>query len=206
VLAELRVLLGERGVRDGHEERVLHAAGKGYPDLVQLRAGEPAGAPDAILYPSDPAQLRPLLELCARHSLALVPFGGGTSVVGGVAPLRGPHSAALALDMRGLAELVECDRYSRVVTVQAGMRVPALERRLAAQGLTLGHFPQSYEHVSLGGCAATRSAGQASTGYGRFEDLVLGLRLTAPASKTAAAPLPARICASCWSARRARWG
>jgi alkyldihydroxyacetonephosphate synthase len=191
VLAELRVLLGERGVRDGHEERVLHAAGKGYPDLVQLRAGEPAGAPDAILYPSDPAQLRPLLELCARHSLALVPFGGGTSVVGGVAPLRGPHSAALALDMRGLAELVELDRYSRIVTVQAGMRVPALERRLAAQGLTLGHFPQSYEHVSLGGCAATRSAGQASTGYGRFEDLVLGLRLTAPAGEIAAAPLPA---------------
>ncbi len=88
-LDQLRTLLGEEGVRDGRQERVLHAAGKGYPDLVRLRAGTPLGAPDAVLYPADSAQLRALLELCARRSLALVPFGGGTSVVGGVAPLRG---------------------------------------------------------------------------------------------------------------------
>ncbi|HEY3828938.1 MAG TPA: FAD-binding oxidoreductase [Solirubrobacteraceae bacterium] len=190
-LGELRALLGHDGVRTGHAERVLHAAGKGYLDLVRLRAGAPAGAPDAVLYPSAPAQLGPLLELCARRSLALVPFGGGTSVVGGVAPLRGTHAAALALDLRGIAELIELDRASRIVTVQAGMRVPALERRLAVQGLTLGHFPQSYEYVTLGGCAATRSAGQASTGYGRFEDLVLGLRMSAPAGEIAATPVPA---------------
>jgi alkyldihydroxyacetonephosphate synthase len=190
-VAELRALLGRDGVRDGHEERVLHAAGKGYPDLVRLRAGVPAGAPDAVLYPSAAAQLRPLLDLCARHSLALVPFGGGTSVVGGVAPLRGPHTAALALDLRRLRGLLELDRESMTVAAQAGMRAPALERRLAAHGLTLGHFPQSYEHVSLGGCAATRSAGQASTGYGRFEDLVLGLRMAAPAGELAPKALPA---------------
>jgi alkyldihydroxyacetonephosphate synthase len=190
-LGELRALLGTAAVRDGHEERVLHAAGKGYPDLVRLRAGEPQGAPDAILYPSDPAQLQPLLEICARRSLALVPFGGGTSVVGGVAPLRGTHAAVLALDLRELSKLVELDRESLTVTAQAGLRVPALEARLAAQGLTLGHFPQSYEHVSLGGCAATRSAGQASTGYGRFEELVLGLRMAAPAGALAPRALPA---------------
>ena len=189
--SELETLLGSAGVRDGHEERVAHAAGKGYPDLVRLRAGEPRGAPDAILYPSDPAQLQPLLELCARRSLALVPFGGGTSVVGGVEPLRGAHAAVLALDLRELSQLVELDRESLIVIAQAGMRVPALEARLAAQGLTLGHFPQSYEHVSLGGCAATRSAGQASTGYGRFEELVLGLRVAAPAGEIAPRALPA---------------
>ncbi len=190
-LEELRALLGSAGVRDGHEERVAHAAGKGYPDLVRLRAGEPLGAPDAVLYPSDPIQLQPLLELCARRSLALVPFGGGTSVVGGVEPLRGEHAAVLALDLRELSALVELDRESLIVTAQAGMRVPALEARLATQGLTLGHFPQSYEHVSLGGCAATRSAGQASTGYGRFEELVLGLRMAAPAGEIAPRALPA---------------
>ncbi len=191
LLGELRALLGAEGVRDDHAERVLHAAGKGYPDLVRLRAGAPKGAPDAVLYPSDPAQLRPLLELCARRSLALVPFGGGTSVVGGVAPLRGEHAAVLALDLRRLDGLLELDRHSRIVTAQAGLRAPALERILGATGLTLGHFPQSFEHVSLGGCAATRSAGQASTGYGRFEDLVLGLRLAAPAGEIALPPLPA---------------
>jgi alkyldihydroxyacetonephosphate synthase len=190
-LAELRRLLGAEGVRTDHTERVWHAAGKGYPDLVRLRAGEPQGAPDAVLYPASPAQLRGVLELCARRSLALVPFGGGTSVVGGVAPLRGEHGAVLALDLSALRELVALDRESLIATARAGMRVPELERLLAARGLTLGHFPQSYEYVSLGGCAATRSAGQASTGYGRFEQLVLGLRLAAPAGEIALPAQPA---------------
>jgi alkyldihydroxyacetonephosphate synthase len=191
VIAELRTAVGRDGVRDEHEERVLHAAGKGYPDLVRLRAGEPEDAPDAVLYPGSSEELRGLLDLCARRGLALVPFGGGTSVVGGVAPLRGEHAAVLALDMRRLGELVELDRESLAVTAQAGMRVPTLERLLGARGLTLGHFPQSYEYVSLGGCAATRSAGQASTGYGRFEELVLGLRMSAPAGELSPRALPA---------------
>jgi alkyldihydroxyacetonephosphate synthase len=110
-------------------------------------------------------------------------------VVGGVAPLRGEHAAVVALDMGDLVELIEIDAESRLATAQAGMRAPALERRLAARGLTLGHFPQSYEYVSLGGCAASGGAGQASTGYGRFEELVVGVRLTAPAGEIA---LPAR--------------
>ncbi len=83
--------------------------------------------------------------------------------------------------MGRMAEVLELDRESLTVTVQAGARAPALERYLAARGLTLGHFPQSFEYVSLGGCAATRSAGQASSGYGRFERMILGLRLAAPA-------------------------
>ena len=187
--AELRALLGADAVRDDHAARVEHAAGKSYPDLVRLRAGEPTEAPDAVLYPSHPEQLGALLALCAKHAIAVVPYGGGTSVVGGVAPLRGDQAAAVALDTRDLADLVNIDGESRLATVRAGMRVPALERRLAARGLTLGHFPQSFEYVSLGGCAASGGAGQASTGYGRFEELVVGIRLIAPAGEIA---LPAR--------------
>jgi alkyldihydroxyacetonephosphate synthase len=190
-LAGLRAIVGAEHVRDGHSERVLHAGGKGYPDLVRLRAGEPDGAPDAVVYPARHDQLRALLELCARSSLAVVPFGGGTSVVGGVAPLRGEHSGVIALDMSHMADILELDSQSATVSVQAGIRAPALERHLAARGLTLGHFPQSYEYVSLGGCAATRSAGQASTGYGAIEELVLGLRLAAPAGEIELPPLPA---------------
>jgi alkyldihydroxyacetonephosphate synthase len=189
--AELSALLGARGMREDRAARVEHAAGKGYPDLVRLRAGEPEGTPDAVLYPAHGEQLKALLELCARRSIAVVPFGGGTSVVGGVAPLKGTHAAVVALDMRCLGELERLDRESRIVTVGAGMRAPALERLLAMRGLTLGHFPQSFEYVSLGGCAATRSAGQASTGYGRFEELVLGLRMCAPAGEIALAAQPA---------------
>ena len=191
VLAELRQILGAEGVRDGHEQRVLHAAGKGYTDLVRLRAGEPEGAPDAVLYPAGHDQVRAVLELCARCSIAVVPFGGGTSVVGGVAPLRGEHGGVVALDMGRMGALLALDHESATVTVQAGMRAPTLERQLAASGLTLGHFPQSFEYVSLGGCAATRSAGQASTGYGAIEKMVLGLRLAAPAGDIALPAVPA---------------
>lgn len=190
-LAALTGIVGADAVRDDHGERVLHAAGKGYPDLVRARAGTPEGAPDAVVYPSTHDQVRVLLALCGRESAAVVPFGGGTSVVGGVAPLRGEHAGVIALDMCRLDGPVALDRESLTVSVGAGMRAPALERRLAEQGLTLGHFPQSFEHVSLGGCAATRSAGQASTGYGRFEDLVLGLRFAAPAGEIALPAVPA---------------
>ncbi len=190
-LARLREILGANNVRDDHSERVLHAAGKGYPDLVRIRAGEPEGAPDAVLYPESHEQLRAVLEMCARSSLAVVPFGGGTSVVGGVAPLRGQHQSLLALDMSRMGAVLDLDVESATVAVQGGMRAPALERYLTARGLTLGHFPQSYEYVSLGGCAATRSAGQASTGYGAIDKLVLGLRLAAPASEIQLPALPA---------------
>jgi alkyldihydroxyacetonephosphate synthase len=190
-LDRLREIAGSEHVRDDHAERVRHAAGKGYPDLVRLRAGEPEGAPDAVLYPASREQLRELLVVCARDSLAVVPFGGGTSVVGGVEPLRGPHRGVVALDMSRLAEVLELDETSLTVTVQAGARARALERWLASRGLTLGHFPQSFEYVSLGGCAATRSAGQASTGYGRFERMVQGLRMVAPAGDIELPALPA---------------
>jgi alkyldihydroxyacetonephosphate synthase len=190
-LEELRRIVGERHVRQDHAERVRHAAGKGYPDLVRLRAGKPEGAPDAVVMPGSHEQLRAVLELCQRSSLAAVPFGGGTSVVGGVAPLAGEHAGVIALDTRRLASVVALDRSSLTVTVEGGLRAPALERHLAARGLTLGHFPQSFEYVSLGGCAATRSAGQASSGYGAIEKMIVGLRLAAPAGDIALPPVPA---------------
>jgi alkyldihydroxyacetonephosphate synthase len=179
-LDALREVVGSQHVRDDHAERVAHAAGKGYPDLVRLRAGAPAGAPDAVLYPCSHEQLRALLSACARLSLAIVPFGGGTSVVGGVEPLRGAQRAVVALDTRRMASVLGLDERSLTVRVQAGAGARQLERWLAGRGLTLGHLPQSFEYVTLGGCAATRSAGQASSGYGRFERMVQGVRVVAP--------------------------
>ncbi|HEX5308278.1 MAG TPA: FAD-binding oxidoreductase [Solirubrobacteraceae bacterium] len=190
-LRGLREIAGEEHVREDRFERVLHAAGKGYPDLVRLRAGTPRAAPDAVLYPGSGEQLAALLAECARRSLAVVPFGGGTSVVGGVEPLRGSHGATVALDLERLAGPIELDEASLTVTVGAGMRVRELERELAKRGFTLGHFPQSFEYVTVGGCAATRSAGQASTGYGRFEQLVRGLRLVAPVGEIELRAMPA---------------
>jgi alkyldihydroxyacetonephosphate synthase len=189
--SRLAAIVGEEGVRDDHGSRVLHAAGKGYPDLVRLRAGRPEGAPDAVLYPESHEQVRAVLEACSEARTAVVPWGGGTSVVGGVAPLRGEMDAVVALDLRRLGRLLALDSVSRLATVQAGMRGPALEAALGAQGFTLGHFPQSFEYVSIGGCVATRSAGQASTGYGRIDDMVFGLRAAAPAGEISLPAFPA---------------
>jgi alkyldihydroxyacetonephosphate synthase len=109
-----------------------------------------------------------------------VPFGGGTSVVGGVDPERGGFAAVLALDLRRLSTLTEVDPDSRTATLGAGLTGPQAEQSLAAHGLSLGHFPQSFRHASIGGFAATRSSGQASAGYGRFDDMIERLRIATP--------------------------
>jgi alkyldihydroxyacetonephosphate synthase len=183
--------VGAARILADHQVRVVHAAGKSYPDLVRQRAGTPESAPDAVVFPESHDHVAAVLAACARLRVAVVPFGGGTSVVGGVAPLRGRHHAVIALDLRKLTGLLDVDRESLLVRVAAGTRGPALEAALAAHRLTLGHFPQSFEYVTIGGCAATRSAGQASTGYGRIDELVRGLRLASPASQLDLAAHPA---------------
>ena len=188
--ATVRERFGEI-VRDDHAARVLHARGKSYPDLVRQRAGDALDAPDAVVTPRSHDELRAVLDACVAAGVAVVPFGGGTSVVGGLEPLRGAHGALISLDLGALDAVELLDERSRLVVAGAGLRVVELEARVRERGLTLGHFPQSFEYVSVGGCAATRSAGQASTGYGRFEELVQGVRLAAPAGDLDLAPRPA---------------
>jgi alkyldihydroxyacetonephosphate synthase len=178
-------------VREDRAARVLHAAGKGYPDLVRQRAGDCAPAPDAVVAPGSHEEVRAVLDACAAHGVAVVPFGGGTSVVGGVEPLRGQFEAVVSLDLARLDRLVSVDPVSLTVVLEAGVRGPEAEAMLHAHGLTLGHFPQSYEYATIGGYVATRSAGQASTGYGRIDELVLGLRCASPAGDVDVRPLPA---------------
>jgi alkyldihydroxyacetonephosphate synthase len=183
--------VGARHVRDDREARIVHAAGKGYPDLVRQRAGDCEHAPDAVVYPADHEQVAAVLAACAQSGVAVVPFGGGTSVVGGVEPLRGDFPAVVALDLRRLDRVAGVDRRSLTALLEPGLRGPWAEDRLNEQGLTLGHFPQSYEYATIGGYVATRSAGQASTGYGRIDELVLGLRCATPAGEINLRPHPA---------------
>jgi alkyldihydroxyacetonephosphate synthase len=183
--------VGAEHVRDDRLARVTHAAGRGYHDLVRLRAGEASPAPDAVLYPGSAEEIAEVLAICAQERVAVVPFGGGTSVVGGVEPLRGSFDAVLALDLARLDRLLAVDPVSLTATVQAGMTGPALEAALAEHRLTLGHFPQSFEFSTVGGWVATRSAGQASTGYGRIDALVLGLRVVTPSGEIGTRAVPA---------------
>ncbi len=177
--------------RTDHAARVEHAAGKGYPDLIRLRSGDGSSAPDAVLEPGSEEEVRGALQACAEADLAVVPFGGGTSVVGGVEPLRGEHAGVVALDLGRLDRLLELDERSLTAVFEPGLRGPEAEALLNARGLTLGHFPQSYEHATIGGYVATRSAGQSSTGYGRIDELVLGLRLVATGRELDLPPRPA---------------
>ncbi len=183
--------VGAEHVRDDRLARVTHAAGRGYHDLVRLRAGDAGGAPDAVVYPADAAEVAAVLRACAEAQVAVVPFGGGTSVVGGVEPLRGRFAAVVALDLARLDRLLAVDPVSLTATVQPGMTGPALEEALAEHELTLGHFPQSFEFSTVGGWVATRSSGQASTGYGRIDALVLALRVATPSGEIATRAAPA---------------
>jgi alkyldihydroxyacetonephosphate synthase len=174
--------VGADNVFTSTEDRVRHATGCGYADLARLRTGGLENAPDAVVLPADAAAVTRVLEACAKEGVAVVPFGGGTSVVGGVEPLRGAHARLVSLDLSGLRD-VDVDHRSMTARLGAGLRGPEAEAALSEQGVILGHFPQSFEYATIGGFAATRSAGQASSGYGRFDALVSSVRLLAPAGE-----------------------
>jgi alkyldihydroxyacetonephosphate synthase len=174
--------VGEECVFAGAEDRLRHATGRGYVDLLRLRRGRLEAAPDAVLLPADPGAVMGLLRACSAAGVAVVPFGGGTGVVGGVEPLGGSHDRLVSLDLSRLAK-VEIDPRSLTAKLGAGLRGREVEAALGARGMTLGHFPQSFEYATIGGFAATRSAGQASSGYGRFDALVSSIRLLTPAGE-----------------------
>jgi alkyldihydroxyacetonephosphate synthase len=189
--ARLEAAVGAEHVLDDRAARVEHAAGRSYPDLVRLRSGDAAHAPDVVAAPGTADEVRAVLEACSEARVAVVPFGGGTSVVGGVEPFSDGFDGAVALDLRRLDRVHEVDRASLTATLEAGLFGPEAERRLGEQGVTLGHFPQSFEYSTVGGWVATRSAGQASSGYGRIDELVEGLRLVAPAGEVRQRAVPA---------------
>jgi alkyldihydroxyacetonephosphate synthase len=191
VRRRLEAVVGEESVRDDREARVLRCRGKSYLDLLAQRAGDCEDAPDLVVSPGDAEQVQAALEVCADAGVAVVPFGGGTSVVGGLEPERGAFDALISLDLGRLDRLTTVDERSLTAVFEPGIRLPEADLALAARGLTLGHLPQSYEWASVGGCVATRSAGQASTGFGRIEDNVVAVRCATPAGALATLDAPA---------------
>jgi alkyldihydroxyacetonephosphate synthase len=172
--------VGDRHVLTGSTDRLGRTGGLSYVDLLRHRGVGELTVPDAVVVPADPDEVQRVVEVCVEHGIGLVPFGGGTSVVGGVSALRGDKAAVVVLDLARLDKLVSVDPVSRLAVFQAGVVGPEAERLLAAHGLTLGHVPQSFERATIGGFAATRGSGQSSAGYGRFEDMVEGVRVATP--------------------------
>ncbi len=177
VLDALRGVVGTDHVVTADATRARHASGMSTPDLLRGRHGELPRTPQAVVRPAGHAEVLAVLDVCSGSGVAVVPFGGGTSVVGGLTPAATRH---VAVDLSRLDRLVAVDPVSRTATLQAGLRAPDAARLLAGHGFTLGHVPQSYEYATIGGFAATRSSGQASAGYGRFDDMVTALTVATP--------------------------
>src|SRR6195952_118490 len=180
LLAELRGLVGEEHVLTDHDTRLHRTRGKSTPDLLRLRAGDGSDSPDAVVRPRTHEEVAALIAWAVERHVALVPFGGGTSVVGGLVARREGFSGVVSLDLVRFDQLLAVDTDSMTATLEPGLRGPQAEALLADHGLTLGHFPQSFEYASIGGFAVTRSSGQSSAGYGRFDSLVVGLRVATP--------------------------
>lgn len=178
--SRLVALLGADNVRTDRESRLRRTGGKSYLDLLRRREGDASDAPDAVVLPGTTEETAALLTACSELGVVVVPFGGGTSVVGGLGGVDPDDRPSIAVDLGRMSSVQALDVPSSMVTVGPGMRGPALEQALDREGLTFGHLPQSWEFATLGGYAATRSAGQNSTGVGRFDELVTGMTLATP--------------------------
>jgi len=172
------------------EDRLRHARGQSLPDWIALRSGHVGTFPDGVARPATREDVRKVVAFAAETGARVIPYGGGTSVVGHVDPIAG-DSPVLTVSMARLAGLASFDETSQLATFGAGIAGPDLEAQLRARGFTLGHFPQSFELSTLGGWIATRSSGQQSLGYGRIERLFAGGSLEAPAGTLELPPYPA---------------
>ena len=191
VLAELADTLGAEHVLTDDATRRLRTRGKSTPDLLRQRSGDLSDAPDAVVRPASHDDVAAVLDWAVQHHVAVVPFGGGTSVTGGLAARRDGFAGLVSLDLIRMKRLLEVDHTSMTATLEPGLRGPEAEALLEAEGLTLGHYPQSFEYATIGGFAATRSSGQSSAGYGRFDALVVGLRLATPRGEVSLGSAPA---------------
>ncbi|HWA65271.1 MAG TPA: FAD-binding oxidoreductase [Mycobacteriales bacterium] len=186
----LEAAVGAAAVHTDDVTRARHAGGQSYSDLVRRRRGDASDAPDAVVRPANAREVAAVLRVCSAQRVAVVPWGGGTSVVGGLAALDGGLAAVVALDLSRMDRLLAVDPISRTATFEPGIRTPAAEAALAQHGLSLGHVPQSFERASLGGYVVTRSSGQGSSGRGRIDDMVLGLRMTTPVGELVLPAMP----------------
>jgi len=172
------------------EVRLTHARGQSTRDWVDLRHGRVGIFPDGVAFPETDEDVRNLLKYAREAGASLIPYGGGTSVVGHITPCSS-DAPVLTLSLEKMTHLLNLDETSRLATFQAGVAGPQLETQLKAHGYTLGHFPQSFEYSTLGGWIVTRSSGQQSYRYGKIEQLFAGGSMETPRGRLEMKPVPA---------------
>lgn len=180
-LQAVRRKLDADQVECDEEARLLHTYGKSFRDLWRMRKLIIDSAPDAVLYPRGHGDVAAIVDAAHQHDVVVVPFGGGTNIVGGVEVDRGHKSMAVTVNMQQMNRILNIDEGAMTATIQAGILGPELEAGLNARGYSLGHYPDSFEFSTFGGWLATRSAGMQSDKYGKIEDMVIAVKMVTPA-------------------------
>jgi alkyldihydroxyacetonephosphate synthase len=180
ILGKLREICGPENISTGKFDRVSHSMGMSYRDLLRYRKRKIERPVDVVAWPRGEDEVVRMLQFAEEHKLAIIPFGGGSSVTGGVEPMAVDKMGVISMDLARMDRVLRVDATSQTAVIQAGALGPEIEEQLNEQGYTLGHFPESFDHSSLGGWIATRASGRQSTGYGDIEDMVLALRMVTP--------------------------
>ena len=176
----LASIVGEDNVTTDKMERVVHCYGKSIRDLIRIRTNRIERTPDVVVYPADEAEAQKVVDAAVAADAVIIPFGAGSNIASSLEPRADESRVVLSLDMGRMRELISIDEESGLAVIQAGALGPDLEEQLNARGWTIGHFPDSFTHSSLGGWIATRSSGMQSDKYGDIADIVRGLRVVRP--------------------------
>ncbi|WP_375424330.1 FAD-binding oxidoreductase [uncultured Friedmanniella sp.] len=180
LLEQLTEAVGVENTVSSDEDRIVHTYGKSIRDLMRLRGGDIPRVPDVVVYPADEAEVQLVVDLAIAADAVLIPFGGGSNISGSLQAPEDETRTVISVDLGRLNKLIDIDEESGLAWIQAGALGPDLEEQLNARGWTLGHFPDSFTHSTLGGWVATRSSGMQSDKYGDIADITRGLRMVMP--------------------------
>jgi len=190
LVAGIAAIVGEASVSTDDEMRVVHTYGKSIRDLMRIRGSLILRAVDVVAYPADEAEVVALVALAAELGIVVIPFGGGSNIAGSLEPIPAEERPILSLDLGLLREVVSIDEGSGLAVIQAGAQGPDIEAQLNPRGWTIGHFPDSFTHSTVGGWVATRSSGMQSDVYGDIADIARGMRLVRSDGVTVIRALP----------------
>jgi len=190
LLKALTAVVGDDNVDQTPLDRVVHTYGKSLRDLVRIRRGDLGRLPDVVVYPGTEHEVAGVVAAAIEHDAVLIPFGGGTNISGSLEAPRTETRPVISLDVGRMAQVLDIDEGSNLARVEAGVLGPDLERQLNARGWTIGHFPDSFNHSTLGGWIATRSSGMQSDKYGDIADITRGLRVVTPNGTLVVRPVP----------------
>ena len=190
LLTELTDAVGAENAVQDDLDRIVHTYGKSARDLLRIRAGDIPRVPDVVVYPGDEAEVQLIVDRAVAADAVLIPYGGGSNISGSLHAPEDETRPVISVDLGRLNQVIDIDEDSGLARIQAGAQGPDLEEQLGARGWTLGHFPDSFTHSTLGGWVATRSSGMQSDKYGDISDIARGMRVVMPGKVLEIRPLP----------------